>query len=314
MGFRIGFIGAGVMGGGMARRAMADGHEVSVCDLRAEVREAFAKEGARVVQSADELGSVCDHIVLSLPRNEDVEAACFGTGGLMGSLRAGSTIIDTSSTLPEAMQKLVEAARARGARVVDAPLCPSLDASIPRRPAPEFTSSLNEGGRTAASGNLCFFVGGEAEDVAAARPVLEVLGLQINHVGPHGAGKLVKLLHNAINITALSVISETMLIAERSGLDIALVVKALTGSLADSQMLRTQGRDYIAAKKFPMGLYPLTFSEKDSRYALECGQAVGVRASVLSAAHSLFERASASSWRAHYNPTIFRFIEDESPR
>jgi 3-hydroxyisobutyrate dehydrogenase-like beta-hydroxyacid dehydrogenase len=315
MRMKIGFIGAGVMGGGMARRALADGHDVSVCDLRDEIRSAFSAEGARVVGSAGELGAVCDYVVLSLPRNEDVDAACFGEGGLISSLKAGSVVIDTSSTVPDGMEKLVTEARNRDIKVIDAPLCPSLNEKIARRPIPaNIVAGLNEGGRSSQSGNLCFFVGGEADDVNAADPVLKVLGIEYHHVGGHGAGKLVKLLHNAINITALAVISETMVIAKRSGLDVALVVNALTTSLADSQMLRTQGRDYIAAQKFPKGLYPLTFSEKDSGYALDCGKAVGVRPRVLGAAHALFEEAVESPWREYYNPAIFRFIEEEASK
>jgi 2-hydroxy-3-oxopropionate reductase len=312
MALRIGVIGAGTMGGGMARRALADGHEVTVCDLRPEIREAFAAEGAAVVETAAELGPRCDYVVLSLPRNEDVDAACFGDHGLLSTLRVGSVLIDTSSTVPGQMAGLVEAVRERGAHVIDAPLCPSLDPEIPRRPVPPGFEHLNEGGRSASSGNLCFFVGGADEDFAAAKPVLEVLGLQFHHVGPHGGGKLVKLLHNAINITALGIIAETMVVAKRSGLNVPAVVGALTGSLADSQMLRTQGRDYIAAENFPKGLYPLTFSEKDSAYALESARAVGVEPRVLTAANTLFKDASASQWATYYNPTVFRFIEEEA--
>jgi len=313
MSYRIGHIGAGVMGGGMARRALATGNQVSVCDLRAEIREDFARLGARVVNSAAGLGALCDVVVLSLPRAEDVEAACFGPDGLVASLRPGTVVIDASSTPPEGMERLNEAVRARGARVVDAPLCPSQNRELRHRPNPPGSEHLNAGGRAACAGNLCFFVGGAPEDVAAARPVLDLLGIQSHHVGPLGAGKLVKLLHNAINITALAAISETMVVAERSGLDVAVVVDALITSLADSAMLRNQGRDYIAARKFPKGLYPLPFSEKDVAYALRAAHQVGLTPTVIGATHALYARACASPWRDYYNPAIFRFIKGDQP-
>lgn len=309
---RIGLIGAGVMGGGMAQRALAAGHEVMVRDLRPEICAAFAKRGAAIAPSAAALAAACDVVVLSLPRTEDVEAVCFGPDGLAQALRPGMTLIDTSSTMPEDMKRVVAMARERGVAVVDAPLCPSQNHELQHRPDPPDTAHLNAGGRAAAAGNLCFFVGGEPTDVEAARPALECLGIEFHHVGPHGGGKLVKLLHNAINITALAAISESMLIARRHGLNVPAVVEALITSLADSAMLRTQGRNYIAREHFPKGLYPLTFSEKDMRYALDAGRAVGVKPTVIGATHALYARACETPWREYYNPTIYRFIEEES--
>ena len=153
-------------------------------------------------------------------------------------------------------------------------------------------------------------------DIAAARPVFDLLGVQTHHVGPLGSGRLVKLLHNAINLTALAVIAETMVVARRSGLDVRAVIEALTGSLADSAMRRTQGRDFIAQGHFPRGLFPLHYSVKDLGYALECARAAGlvpgVSLGVTSAAHALFSRASKSAYGDYYNPAIYKFIDEEA--
>lgn len=308
----IGFIGVGVIGGGMARRALAEGHRAAVHDLRRDVVDELAKAGAIPCASAREVAARSDYVVVSLPRREDVHSAFFGANGLLEGLRAGSVVIETSSIPPEGIGEFAEAVKARGARMIDAPLCPSQSRERPHRPVPASAAASNAAGHAAQAGNFCFFAGGDAADVAAARPVLDLLGIETHHVGPLGAGKLVKLLHNAINITALAAIAETMVVAKRSGLDIKVVTDALTTSLADSAMLRIQGRGYIAAQHFPKGLFPLPFSEKDLAYALECAQKVGVTPTVIGATHDLYARAVQSKYREYYNPAIFRFIEDEA--
>ncbi len=312
MKLRIGVIGTGVIGGGMVRRALAEGHEVGVFDLRAEVLEELAAVGARPASSSADLAAHCDTVVISLPRAEDVEKACFAAAGLLEGLRPGMVVIDSSTTPPAGMEKLRQAVTARGAHLIDAPLCPSQNRELQFRPIPTRPGSFNAAGYASEAGNLCFFVGGDTADVALARPVLEVLGLEFHHVGPLGSGKLVKLLHNAINITALAAISEAMLVAKRNDLDLRVVTEALMTSLADSAMLRQQGRKFIAEQHFPKGLFPLHFSVKDLGYALDCARAVGVVPSVTGATHALYTRAAASPYGDYYNPAIFRFIEDEA--
>ena len=98
MKLRIGVIGAGVIGGGMVRRALAEGHEVGVFDLRAEVLEELAAVGARPASSSADLAAHCDTVVISLPRAEDVEKACFAAAGLLEGLRPGMVVIDSSTT------------------------------------------------------------------------------------------------------------------------------------------------------------------------------------------------------------------------
>lgn len=309
---RIGFIGAGIIGGGLARRALVEGHEVSVCDLRPEIREALGKEGAQVFEAAAQLGPQCDYIVLSLPLTEHVEAACYGPQGILSTMRKGSVLIDMSSTPPDDMKKLGEAVHAKGGWAIDAPLCPSQNRDMEMRPLPDSVQVLNNGGRAALAGNLQFFVGGPKEDVEKAKPVLDLLGVQHYHLGPWGSGRLVKLLHNGINITALAAIAEAAVIVKRHGLDVAAVIEALSTSLAASTMMSVHGKQNIARQYFPLGLYPMSFSEKDTRYAIDCGKAVGVTAGVMGATNALFQRALQSPWKEHYFATVFKVIEDES--
>ncbi len=312
MSMQIGFIGVGVIGGGMARRALAEGHQVAVYDLRREAVAALAALGALPAANAREVGANSDYVVVSLPLRENVEQAFLGDAGLLAGLRPGAVVIETSSIPADGVKALYPAVVARAARLIDAPLCPSQNRDRVHRQVPPGAESTNGAGRSALAGDLCFFAGGDTADVAAAMPVLDLLGLETHHVGPLGAGKLVKLLHNAINITALAVIAETMVVAKRSGLDVKRVIEALTTSLADSAMLRAHGRNYIAANYFPQGLFPLTFSVKDLGYALDAARVVGVTPGVTAASHALFNRAAASPYRDYYNPAIFRFIEDEA--
>lgn len=311
----IGFIGNGVVGGGMARRALACGMQVVVHDLRAEAMQAIVTEGegrARAVSSNAEVAASSTCIVVSLPRREDVVAAFCAPGGLIEGLQPGTLVIETSTVPPEVLPELLEAVEARGSMLIDAPLCPSQNQTLTHRPIPHIEGAANAAMRAARAGNLCFFVGGSDAAFAAARPVLDMLGIESHHVGPVGAGKTVKLIHNAINLTELAVIAEMLLVAKRAGLDLMKVVDTLSTSLADSAMLRAQGRDFIARQHFPKGLFPLPFSVKDLDYGLELAAANGVSPKVAGAAYLLFSEAAQTRWGEYYNPAIFRYLEERA--
>lgn len=308
---RVAVLGCGVVGGGMAGRLLGLGHHVVAYDLRAEAMERLRQAGAEPAGSAADAAARTDYCIVSLPREDDVYACFTGAGGLLDGLRPGGLVVETSTVPPSVATTLAASVEATGAGFVDAPLCPSHGAD-------SLFSSTNDAGRdaddagwsnlaglAAASGQLCFFVGGDTETVARARPVLEALSAVHHHVGPIGAGKTVKLLHNAINLTTAALMAEMLVVAEARGLALDAVVDALKDSLADSRMLRSQIDRFTVPRKFPTGLFPIDYGAKDLAYASALAAAVGAERSVLDAAARLFAQASEVGFGAHYTPGMF---------
>ena len=122
---RIGFVGTGVIGGGMARRALAAGHQVAVHDLRADIVAELVAAGAVAPGSGKSLASVSDFVVLSLPKAEEVGQAMHAADGVVEGLCQGGVVIDASSVPPEGIETTRLAVKDQSASLIDAPLCPS---------------------------------------------------------------------------------------------------------------------------------------------------------------------------------------------
>jgi len=249
---KVGFIGLGVMGRRMALNLRKAGYGLIVHDLnRAAVEELVAA-------GADDAGSIAgaaqaNIVITMLPDTPDVEAVVLGDGGLASAMRPGSVLIDMSSISPIATQAMARELAARGIEMLDAP--------------------VSGGYQGAESGTLSIMVGGEAAVLDRCRPVLEVMGKTISHIGGHGAGQVCKICNQvavAINIQA---VAEAMTLAKKNGVDPAKVRTALLGGFAQSRALDLHGQrvldgNYIAG-------FRVTLQRKDLKLALENGSATG---------------------------------------
>jgi 3-hydroxyisobutyrate dehydrogenase-like beta-hydroxyacid dehydrogenase len=297
----------------MGLRLLGAGYEVRAYDIKPAALKVLLRAGATAATSPADAADGADHIISSLPRAEDVRTAYLGDAGVTAGLREGAVAIETSTVPPGVMNELAGEVAARHAFVVDAPLTPSQNDALEKRPIPPEAAGASIGIGSAAAGNLCFFVGGELEAVRRAKPVLDLLGIESHHVGPLGTGKLFKLLHNTINLTNLAVISEVLAVARRSGIDIANMVEVLKTTLADSRMLRSHITNYTVRGNFPLGLFPIEYVIKDLGYALEAAAATGVECSVAAAAMDLFQHAANAGYGGYYNPAVYRYVERLPP-
>lgn len=174
---RIGFIGLGHLGGPMCARVLGAGFPTTAFDLDAVALRRVEARGARPATSAADCAREADVLVTMLPGPEQVEDVLLGPGGALDALAPGALAIDMTTSSPGLARRIAAGAERRGLRALEAPVADALR-------APE--------------GMLHVFVGGDAADVARARPVLEAMGdpERIVHVGPHGAGHATKLLVN----------------------------------------------------------------------------------------------------------------------
>jgi 3-hydroxyisobutyrate dehydrogenase len=207
---RIGFIGTGTMGQPMAKNLIKHGHAVVAYDVVPAALEAAVKLGARAATSAAEAAKAVDLVVTMLPSASDVEAVYTGPGGVIEAIAPGRLCVDMSTIDPGTSRAVAEALRARGGRFLDAPVSGGLGGAV--------------------EGTLTIMVGGDAEDLEEARPVLSAMGTNVMHVGPVGAGEVAKLCNNLVAGVAMVAVSEAFRIAEGFGVDPKVLTEVISKS------------------------------------------------------------------------------------
>ncbi|NYT86052.1 3-hydroxyisobutyrate dehydrogenase [Pollutimonas harenae] len=196
---RIAFIGLGNMGGPMALNLLKAGHELVVFDLAASALKLACDAGATAAASAQEAVKDADAVVTMLPASRHVEGLYLGNPALLDHIASGTLVMECSTIAPESARKVAEAARAKGVRMIDAPV------------------SGGTGG--AVAGTLTFIVGGETDDLEAARPYLEKMGKSIFHAGAAGAGQVAKICNNMLLGILMAGTSEALALGAANGLD-----------------------------------------------------------------------------------------------
>lgn len=194
----IGFIGIGHMGGPMVRNLMKAGHQVTVSDPSAENVARLAGQGAAQAAGAAELAAVCDIVVSMLPSGKELRAVYLGDRGVIAHAKAGTLLIDCSTTDVDSARAVAKAAAERGLAFLDAPV------------------SGGVAGAEAAS--LTFMAGGEDQALDAARPILMAMGKNVVHTGAGGSGQAAKICNNLILGISMIGVSEAFVLAEKLGL------------------------------------------------------------------------------------------------
>jgi 3-hydroxyisobutyrate dehydrogenase len=213
MALSTGFIGVGNMGNPMAVNVLKAGFPMTVFDVNARAMENLIQAGARKAGSASETVDGADIVLTSLPASPDVEAVYLEPGGLVERARPGTILIDLSSVLPSTPRKIEPRAKVRGVHFLEAPV---------------------SGGVTGArAATLAIMVGGDAEPLARARPVLRAIGPHIFHVGAVGTGNTMKAINNMMSCVNALAMMEGLVLGVKAGLDpltIYEVVKASSGA------------------------------------------------------------------------------------
>ncbi|MGO3984336.1 NAD(P)-dependent oxidoreductase [Pseudomonas sp. SAS7] len=215
----LGFAGIGLMGLPMCRRLLAAGYPLTVWNRSPDKCAALVAAGARLASSPAELCKGSDMVMLCLADTAVVREVVFGEHGIAQGGRSGQLLIDFSSLEPTATREMAaELAVLCGMAWLDAP--------------------VSGGTPGAEAGTLAIMVGGEAADLERARPLLEVLGQRVTHMGAVGAGQVTKACNQMIVACNALVIAEVVALAEQSGVDATLIAEALAGGFADSKPLQ----------------------------------------------------------------------------
>jgi len=250
----VAFIGLGIMGSPMAGHLVKAGHDVTGYNLHPEPIQKLVAAGGRGAESVPEAVRDADVIITMVPDSPDVEAVTTGEGGIFSHARKGALYIDMSSIRPDVSVRVAKAGQEAGLRVLDAPV------------------SGGEAG--AVEANLSIMVGGEAEDFAAAKPLLDTVGKTVVHVGPAGAGQTVKAANQLIVAVNIEALAEAVVFLEAYGVDMKAALEVLGGGLAGSTVLNRKGANMLA-REFTPG-FRLALHHKDMGIVTSAAREAGV--------------------------------------
>ena len=261
----IGFIGLGIMGLPMTANLLKAGYRVVAWNRSPGRLDEAAAAGAERGASPADVAGRTDVTVVCVTASADVEAVVLGADGAIEGARAGTVLIDMSSISPEVTRQIAAKLRARGVEMLDAPV------------------SGGQGG--AIAGTLSIMVGGDAAVLDRVRPVLEAMGQRITLCGPVGAGQTVKLCNQiAVCVNNLAM-AEALVFCQRSGVDPATMLEAISAGAAGSWQLTNLG-PRIIARDFAPG-FKVSLQQKDLRLALEAAEPLGVPLAGVSLVHQL---------------------------
>ncbi|GJD49919.1 L-threonate dehydrogenase [Methylobacterium crusticola] len=264
------FVGLGSMGLPMARNLLRRGFEVRGYDVRPEGRAAFADAGGRTAGTIAEASAGAGILILMVVNAAQGEEVLFGEGAL-DALAPDAAVILMATCPPGAVAALAERVRATGRRFVDAP--------------------VSGGVVGAESATLTIMAGAPAEVLAYVRPALDAMGDKVFHVGPQaGQGATVKAVNQLLCGVNLAAAAEALSLAEKVGVDGAVVLEILSGSSASSWMLRDRGPRML--EEAPRVTSAVDIFVKDLGIVLEAGRGEKAALPLAALAHQLFLAAS----------------------
>ncbi len=267
----LGFIGLGAMGSRMARRLLAAGHPLVGYNRTAAKAEPLVAAGMKLAASPRQVAEAADVVFSMVSDTEALEAIAHGPDGVLAGLRPGTTWVEMSTVSPSATRQLAEAAAARGATVIDAPVSGSVI--------------------TIEQGQLSFMVGGDPAALERVRPYLLAIGPTITHVGPLGLAATMKIATNLGIAVQMLAFSEAVLLAEKAGIARERAVETLLKSVVASPMLKYRGPFVLEMP--PEALFSVPMMQKDLELALELGHQLGVPLPTTALTQSMLTAARA---------------------
>lgn len=269
---KIGFIGVGNMGRPMAANLLKAGYEVYVYDKAEQAVTTIVGQGAKACGTNSELASLVDVLFTSLPNASVVESVMTGAEGVFPSCREGAVVIDMSSVAPSTSRKMAEKAEEYGVKYVDAP--------------------VSGGTAGAEAGTLTIMVGADDETFENIKPILEVIGKNIYHVGGTGLGDAIKLVNNLLLGCSMAALAEALILGVKCGLDPQTIYEVVSVSSGNSYVLGAKLRQFIMKGDFSGG-FAVELQLKDLCLALDAGREARVPLPMASAASQIFEAAHA---------------------
>lgn len=267
---KIGFIGTGVMGSSMAKHLQDAGYELGIYTRTKAKAQELLDRGMTWFATPAEVAAWSEVVISMVGYPQDVEEVYLGENGVL-STKAGGYIVDMTTSSPKLAQKLYEAAKAKGIAALDAPV-----------------SGGDLGARNA---TLAIMVGGDEEAFQALLPVFQVMGKTISYFGKAGSGQYTKMANQIAIAAGMMAVAESLVYAEKMGLDANKVLETIETGAAGSWSLSNLGRRMLKGDDKP-GFYIKHFI-KDMRIAIETAHEAGLNLPGLEKAKELYDQLAA---------------------
>jgi 3-hydroxyisobutyrate dehydrogenase len=284
---KVGFIGLGIMGQGMAGNILKAGFPLTVWNRTASKMEPLIEAGAQAGNNPADVAAKSNVVVICVSDTPDVEAVILGKQGVLEGVKAGSLVIDCSTISPIVTRKLAETLAERDVAMLDAP--------------------ISGGSEGAAQGTLSIMVGGEAKDFERGLPVLQAMGQKITYVGTSGAGQTVKLVNQILVVSTMLGVAEALLFAQAGGVDLEKTLEAVSAGAAGSWSLSNRGPQMIRRDWRPG--FMIDLQQKDVRLVLNAADELGVPLPGTALIHQLYRTLQARGLGSEGNHALVKALE-----
>ena len=286
---RIGFIGLGAMGLPMAKNILKSGYQVTAYDIVPERIGALTPSGAIGASSSKEVAEQSDIVITMVPSSSHSWEALLGSGGVIEGVRKGAIVIDMSTIDPVTTRNIAVKLSEKGVAMLDAPVA--------------------RGVRGAREGTLAIYVGGDLGLFERCKPLLSVMGTDVEYCGQLGAGETVKIINNLIIAVTMCSLSEALVLGVKAGVKPDVLYRTLNKGSANSFVLENHVRNFAMKGKFETGVFPVDYIMKDLSLALITAEKYHVPQYFGSLAYQAYEMARASGFSDQYYPVVIRVLE-----
>ncbi|GIV77194.1 NAD(P)-dependent oxidoreductase [Litorilinea aerophila] len=285
---RVGFIGLGIMGRGMAANLLKAGFTVRVWNRTASRMEPLVAQGAEAGESPADVAAHSDIVITCVSDTPDVEEVILGEKGVIHGAKPGSLVIDCSTISPKVTRQIAEKLAEKGIHMLDAP--------------------ISGGSEGAANGTLSIMVGGEADQFQRAMPVFQAMGKTITHVGGTGAGQTVKLVNQVLVVGNCLAMCEALMLAQAGGVDLKKTYDAVSQGAAGSWMFTNRAPQIIQRDWRPG--FTVALQQKDLRLVLEAADELGVPIPGTSLIFQLYRTLEARGHSEEGNHALIKALEN----
>lgn len=284
----VGFVGLGVMGGGIARRLLAAGHAVHGYNRTREKARPLEDLGLVLRDTPREVAEAADVAFSMVTNVAALRAVAEGQDGILAGLAPGKVWVDMTTAAPAVSRELAEQARAAGADMLDAPVSGSV-------------STLEEG-------RLSIMVGGSEETYERVRPLLLDIGPTVSRVGDNGQALLLKIAINLSLQVQMVAFCEGLLLAEKDGIDREVAVEAMLSSVIASPMLKYRGPFVLELPD--EAWFDVDMMQKDMLLALEAGRQLDVPMPTTAVANELLTAARGMGLAHEDFAVVYRVLAE----
>ena len=284
----LGFIGLGIMGKPMVRNLLKAGYDVHVYSIIDSDIAEVVQDGATGQASSLDVAKAADVIITMVPNTPQVEEVLFGETGVAAALGEGKVVIDMSTISSLATREFAKSIKALGAQVLDAP--------------------VSGGDKGAKGGTLSIMVGGDAHVFEQCKPILDVLGSRVTHVGDNGAGPVVKSCNQVLAAATMAALGESLVMGAKAGVNPAKIVEVLSAGYARCGALDIRG-SLLLERNFDPG-FMTRLQYKDLNLAMELATGIDAPMPVASLVRELYKTCIAQGLGNEDHSNVIKVFEN----